>query len=42
MIKDFARAMKGLCSESDDVLGAVGIAGIIAGMWIALFAVGCR
>lgn len=42
MIKDFARAMKGLCSESDDVIGGLLLLGLIAGMWIALYAVGCR
>jgi len=39
-MRDFVRAMKGLCEDSDDVLGAVGIAGIIAGMWIVLYAIG--
>jgi len=42
MIKDFARAMKGLCSESDDVIGAVILAASIAVFWIVAYAIGGR
>ena len=41
-MKDFLRATKGLYEDKDDLIGGLLILGLIAGMWIALYAVGCR
>lgn len=42
MIKDFCRAMRGLCEDPDDVIGGIALIASIAGFWILAYAMGGR